>query len=132
MVPLTTERVDMNKPILSAAIVLPLVIASAASSFANDAAKLSPTIRNSAITNTVQPIVSQPLIQDGLVNGSLTSGGETIKPGEGVRVPGRGPGPRPPKFPGPDELQNVNINTVNPIFNSIPQSPNIENVAPGY
>lgn len=132
MIPLTTERVDMNKPILCAAIALPLVIASAASTFANDAAKLSPTIGNSAITNSVQPVLSQPLIQDGLVNGSLTSGGETIKPGEGVRGPVRGPGPRPPKFPVPDELQNVNINTANSDLNSIPQVPNINNVAPGY
>lgn len=132
MVPLTTERVDMNKPILSAAIALPLVIASAASTFANDAAKLSPTIGNSAITNTVQPILSQPLMQDGLVNGFQTSIDERIRPGSGVQGPGRGPGPRPPKFPVPDELQNVNINTVNPALNSIPQVPNINNVAPGY
>ena len=125
----------MNKPILSAAIALPLVIASAASSFANDAAKLSPAIDTLTTTSNVQPILSKPSIQDRLVNGSQTSIDaidDRIKPGEGGKVPGRGPGPRPPRFPDPDQLQNVNINTVNPGFNSIPQSPNIENVAPGY
>lgn len=50
----------MNKPILSAAIALPLVIASAASSFANEAVRIAQVTRTSVTTDAFQPTLTTP------------------------------------------------------------------------
>lgn len=76
---------NMKKQILSIAIALPVLMASAAAS-ASEVVKISPV--------TTAPVLSKPAIRDGSLINSIQKLGDNInKPGEGVRGPKPGKGP---------------------------------------
>lgn len=125
-----TKVVDMKKQILSAVIALPLVLTSAASSFANNTVRIAqvktpPTAVDTlkpAPSNILERAVSKPVTQNSNLGNSLQITGEDPTAPGGSFKPQPLPQPKPPRT----DLIFQNPGTiVEPGLNSIPQNQNI-------
>lgn len=109
----------MKQQILSLAFTLPILIASASSSFAGEAVKKPAIIPNLTVKPVVKPVVIAPVI----------AGGQQVnRPGTGTV------GTKPPKPPSPPRRVLILLNQhpiLQPALDSNLPNPNI-NRAPGY
>lgn len=116
----------MRQPILSIAIVLPILVASTAPSFAQEVVAPKPIIN--PVSVTISPVLSQPVFNKGELVNELSSGGKHEAPGNTPRGPRTPPGPRPPRR---DDIFLIPGQVLQPGV-SVPQSLDINQVAPSF